>query len=579
VSQSTERRDTPEETALLIYSRAGLITVPLPEGATHVVGRESPADVVVEDASLSRTHARFVHEPGGAGVFVEDLGSTNGTVVRGAKITRTSLRHGMEVRLGDVVVVVQDAAREREEGGLLEEHGDFLGRVDEELVRSRSFGRSMALLVLSSKRGAAATKFAPSVQTLARHVDHFGFYASSMCLLLMPETSREQALAFANGLDVMGISAGIAIGPREGTSSAELLERAVLSLRGEDAPESLRPQDGIVASKSPAMSALLSDLARIAPTKLTVILYGETGSGKDVLARHVHKESGLTGEFRAINCGAIVPTLMESTLFGHEKGAFTGAARTHKGIFEQAHRGTVFLDEIGELPPSAQVALLRVLEARTIQRVGTENDIVVDVRVIGATHKNLEKMVAEGTFRQDLLYRLDGFSATVPPLRDRPQDLRGLVKMFLREANARHGRAATDLTPLAWELLASYSFPGNVRELRNVIERAVVLAREDRIDVRDFPERMRSEIPALESSSPAKASPVSADTVASVAPGSAPGEEPVAGDLRERVKRYEHDLLREALRAAGGNRAKAAEALQIPIRTLFNKLRELDPEP
>lgn len=571
MSESTERRDTPEGTALLIYSRAGLVAVPLPEGVAQTVGRELPSDVVVDDVSLSRTHARFVHEAAESGVFVEDLGSTNGTMVRGAKITRASLRHGMEVRLGDVVVVLQDAAREREDGALLEEHGDFLVRVDEELVRSRSFGRSMALLVLSSKRGAAAAKFAPSVQTLARHVDHFGFYASSMCLLLMPETSREQALAFANGLDTMGIATGIAVGPREGTSSAELLERALLSLRGEDAPESLRPQDGIVASKAPAMSALLADLARIAPTKLTVILYGETGSGKDVLARHIHKESGLPGEFRAINCGAIAPTLMESTLFGHEKGAFTGAQRTHKGIFEQAHRGTVFLDEIGELPASAQVALLRVLEARTIQRVGTENDIVVDVRVIGATHKNLEKMVTEGTFRQDLLYRLDGFSATVPPLRDRAPDLRGLVKLFLRDANARHGRAATGLTDLAWELLASYSFPGNVRELRNVIERAVVLTREDHIDVRDFPERMRS---SPESARLAKVSPAPL----SAAIGAESTALPVAGDLRERVKRYEHDLLREALRAAGGNRVKAAEALQIPIRTLFNKLRELDPE-
>jgi DNA-binding NtrC family response regulator len=404
------------------------------------------------------------------------------------------------------------------------------------------------------------------LRALARPVDRFGFYSPTARLWLLPEIDGAQLEALGMRVRAIGLQGGYALGPRDGASSAELLERALQVYRGETpAAASSLPSDGVIPSSSPIMHALTAQLTKVAPTALSVLLHGETGVGKDVFARWLHRQSGRRGEFRAINCGAIAPSLLESTLFGHEKGAFTGALKAHKGIFEQAHGGTVFLDEIGELPAEAQVALLRVLETRTVQRVGTEDDIAVDVRIVAATHRPLDAMVEAGTFRRDLLFRLDGFSATVPPLRERPEDVAVLTQAFVQEANQRHGRNVRNVSPLAQEMLRQYSFPGNVRELRNSIDRAVVLTETDTLDVGSFPERMR------------KPEPAPAPAQAQIAPP-APTATPEVSDLRARLKEYERQLLRSALQQSGGSRAKAAELLQIPLRTLFNKLKDFEVE-
>ena len=327
------------------------------------------------------------------------------------------------------------------------------------------------------------------------------------------------------------------------------LNRKVLALADE-----VKGQSGdheFVSGPSTAIRKVLEDVHKVAKHSATVLIRGESGTGKELVARMIHRRSEVAdGPFIAVNLAAIPRELVESTLFGHEKGAFTGADRAQRGLFEQAHEGTLFLDEVGELPPAAQVALLRVLETRTFRRVGGDRDVACDVRVVAATHRDLRAMAATGAFRGDLLYRLDGYSVVLPPLRERAEDVPELVRRFVDDANVRHGRAVRGLTPLALEVLQAYPFPGNVRELKNLVERAVVMARGELADAGDLPEHVRA--PAATAAGPA----------------------PADGDLRERVKRYEAELIRAALGAAGGSRAKAAEALGLPLRTLAHKIKE-----
>jgi len=535
----------PAGTTLAVYGPAGKTVVDLPEGGELVVGRAEPATVVVDDPSLSRQHARFFRQ--GADLFVEDLGSTNGTFVRGARVTRAPLLDGYEARLGDVLVVVSDG-RSGGDGAEIS-YGELLEAASAELVRARTFGRPVALLAARFERGAPARGLEQLRATL-RPVDALGLYTGDVALLLLPETDRARAATLAKNLAAFGFAVGAAGSPDDGATAELLLDAALARLAGRSSGESPALDDSVLdSSKNARVRALAEDLQRVARSQLTILVHGETGVGKDVFARLVHRASGRAGPMLATNCGAIPSGLIESTLFGHEKGAFTGADRAQRGLFEQAHEGTLFLDEVGELPPAAQVALLRVLETRTFRRVGGDRDVACDVRVVAATHRDLRAMAATGAFRGDLLYRLDGFSVVLPPLRERAEDVPELVRRFVDDANVRHGRAVRGLTPLALEVLRAYPFPGNVRELKNLVERAVVMARGELADVGDLPEHVRA--PA------AAAAPV-------------PGD----GDLRERVKRYEAELIRAALGAAGGSRAKAAEALGLPLRTLAHKIKE-----
>jgi DNA-binding NtrC family response regulator len=537
----------PPGATLAVYGPTGKQVVELPEAGEVVVGRAEPATVVVDDPSLSRQHARFFRE--GGGVFVEDLGSTNGTFVRGARVTRAPLLDGYEARLGDVLVVVSDGRSAGDGGEGLVSYGELLEAATQELVRARTFGRPVALLAARFDRGAA--RGLEQLRATLRPVDALGLYTRDVALLLLPETDRARAASLAKNLGAFGFATGAAASPDDGATAELLLDAALARLAGRGATDAPALDDSALSSsKNARVRALADDLQRVARSQLTILVHGETGAGKDVLARLVHRASGRAGPMLATNCGAIPSGLIESTLFGHEKGAFTGADRAQRGLFEQAHEGTLFLDEVGELPPAAQVALLRVLETRTFRRVGGDRDVACDVRVVAATHRDLRAMAATGAFRGDLLYRLDGYSVVLPPLRERAEDVPELVRRFVDDANVRHGRAVRGLTPLALEVLQAYPFPGNVRELKNLVERAVVMARGELADAGDLPEHVRA--PAATAAGPA----------------------PADGDLRERVKRYEAELIRAALGAAGGSRAKAAEALGLPLRTLAHKIKE-----
>jgi transcriptional regulator with PAS, ATPase and Fis domain len=277
-----------------------------------------------------------------------------------------------------------------------------------------------------------------------------------------------------------------------------------------------------------------------------VLITGESGVGKERIVRLVHEESSrAAGPFIAVNCGAITETLLESELFGHKRGAFTGATSDRPGLFEAANHGTLLLDEIGEVSPGMQVKLLRVLQEREIRRVGENKSRPVDVRVLAATNRDLAHEVAEGTFRQDLYYRLKVVELHVPPLRDRRDDILPLARLLLADAVVRMARKISGLSPQTADQLLRYGWPGNVRELENAMERAVALARGNRVDLDDLPEEIRQAFP-----------------------------KPVAKEGTVQPRRdIEKDYILAVLKLNGGNQTRTGEQLRIGSATLYRKLK------
>jgi len=314
-----------------------------------------------------------------------------------------------------------------------------------------------------------------------------------------------------------------------------------------------RGQPGIIA-ESPAMRTALARLERVAPTKLAVLLLGESGTGKELAARAVHMLSPrASGPFVAVNCGAIPDQLIESELFGHAKGAFTGAQSAKRGLFEEADSGTLLLDEIGELPLQLQPTLLRALQEGEIRRVGDARNIKVDVRVLAATNRDLSQEVSQGKFREDLFYRLNVVAVKLPPLRERPEELPLLAERFVAQHASRLGIQSKNLSPDALSLLQEWRWPGNVRELENALERALVLSEGDEIEPDALPDEIRG-----------------------ARKPSGPPPTPQEGDLSvKRAQRaLEADLIRRALERTGGNRSRAAELLELSPRALLYKIRE-----
>jgi two-component system response regulator PilR (NtrC family) len=309
--------------------------------------------------------------------------------------------------------------------------------------------------------------------------------------------------------------------------------------------------------KSPPMQRVFDTIKKTAPGRASVLLVGESGTGKELAARALHELSQRADRpFVAVNCGAIPETLLESELFGHVKGSFTGAHVDKQGLFEAAHSGTLLLDEVAELPVAMQVKLLRVLQERKVKPVGGVVEREVDVRIVAATNRDLETEVEKGTFRQDLFYRLDVIRIRLPPLRERREDLPLLVDHFLRKFSAEHGCKVAGVDPEAMQALMAYHFPGNVRELENLIERAVILATGDRLALDAFPSlgRLSAAAPSL--------------TNAPLVPES-------GLDLERVVEDFERSIIISALERTGGNRTEAARLLGVSFRSLRYRLSKL----
>ncbi|WP_035607123.1 sigma-54 dependent transcriptional regulator [Haloferula sp. BvORR071] len=347
-----------------------------------------------------------------------------------------------------------------------------------------------------------------------------------------------------------------------------LLKRALRSRKLEVENRELRQQiadaPGLerLAGKSPAIQRVIEVVRQVAPTKATVLIEGESGTGKEVVAHAIHRLSGRPAEKLVIvHCAALAPQILESELFGHEKGAFTGAIQRRIGRFEQADGGTLFLDEIGEIDPSIQVKLLRALSERTIERVGSNAPVKVDVRLVAATNKNLAAMVARGDFREDLYFRLNVVRIEMPPLRARAEDIVILAGAFLKEFAEENGRPVKPLSDAALARLRAYPWPGNVRELRTAIEHGVVMSNDPVIDLQHLPGSVLGDGPL----------PVLPAAPVTVLPE---GKITLAAPREFNLHALETSAIRSALAQAGGNRTRAAELLGISRRTLQRKLKE-----
>jgi DNA-binding NtrC family response regulator len=310
---------------------------------------------------------------------------------------------------------------------------------------------------------------------------------------------------------------------------------------------------GDLVGESPAMQELFYLIQQVAPTTATVLVTGESGTGKEIVARAIHAASPRkTRPFLAVNCAAMPESLMESELFGHEKGAFTGAVERRPGCFELANGGTLLLDEIGDMPLNTQAKLLRVLEDRKVRRLGSAKEVELDVRVLASTNKALSNSISANTFREDLYFRLNVFEINLPPLRERGQDVLMISRELLNDLNRKHNCSITDLAPDVQSLFTSYNWPGNIRELRNILERAAILCSTGTIGLQHLPRGFAG----------APDAPVRDNSAT------------ITLEAGTTVDAAERSLIELTLRHTGGNRTRAAEILGISAKTLFNKLRE-----
>ncbi|MEO6953920.1 MAG: sigma 54-interacting transcriptional regulator [Polyangia bacterium] len=526
---------------------------PLPAGRALTVGRAKDADIRVEHESVSRRHATLELRDGE--LWVEDLGSANGSIVGGTRLAahvKTQVVAGELVELGAVTALVQSRVGAKPERRI-RSHAYFTARLDE-LCEASPSARHAIIHVGPRAPEHRERVEAAVMETLAsRHL--LARYAPGELELLMEGAGAGEARAWLVTLQQrlgpkVATHHGYACHPEDGRSAHALLGKA----HGHDERPSSTASEPLVLDG--AMRRVYAMVDRIAPSELPVLIEGETGVGKELLAEAVHRASRRRGPLVRINCAAIAESLLESELFGHEKGAFTGATQAKPGIIESAHQGTVFLDEVGELPGPLQSKLLRVLECKQIQRVGALRPRAIDARFVSATNRNLEAEVRAGRFRNDLYFRLNGVTLFVPPLRERPAEVLELAKRFVREAAERIGRGAMRLDRSAEIALTTHAWPGNVRELRNAIERAVLLEDGDQLGATHLP----------------------ATDAASSRPALRETDRPFADDGAERLAPAvlaERARILEALEACHGNQTRAAAQLGMSRGTLLMRLDAL----
>jgi two-component system, NtrC family, response regulator HupR/HoxA len=379
------------------------------------------------------------------------------------------------------------------------------------------------------------------------------------------DKSQRAAIVLADGSRVE-----LAFTPAQGRAPVDLT-RALDALKHElsvaERPKELGPSYRGIVGRSTSMQALFRMIEKVAPTQATVLITGENGTGKELVARAIHQGSArASAPFVAANCSAFNDNLLESELFGHRRGAFTGASFDKRGLFEEADTGTFLLDEVGDMTPALQVKLLRVLQEGTFMPVGGTQTKKVDVRIIAATNRDLAGMVKQGRFREDLYYRLHVVALRTPPLRERGEDLPRLIEWFLHRLCERNGKTKT-LDPLTYEKLKAHRWPGNVRELQNEMERIWVLSGDERTIGPEHLSRTLSAVAPRESIVPLETAP------------SEPGEpqaEPVDEPLQTALERVERQIIERALQKVNGNRTRAAQALGVSRRNLIRKLQQFD---
>jgi len=544
--------------------------IDVPEAGEVTIGRSRGATVVVDHEKVSRLHARFRRY--GDRLDVEDLESRNGTRVNGDKIEGTrTLLPGDEIAIGPATIFVGIASPTVRRTRVADAEA-FEARLEAELDHAHRYRHRVALASLAFSGDSAVVE---AMARSLRAMDLAGDFGGDQFALLLPRLAHDEAEAAIRRLIDEArllradIRAGIAIAPDDGRTVDELLERSRAALRQARTPGALvmaakaaPPQargEGDLIVAAPAMRRIYALVDRIADSSLSVLILGETGVGKEVVAEAIHTRSGRrAGPIVKINCASLPENLLESELFGHERGAFTGADRRKIGFFEAAAGGSIFLDEIGEMAPALQAKMLRVLERKVITRVGGTDEIPVDVRIIAATHRDAEAEVRAGRFREDLYFRLAGFTLAVPPLRDRVEEIIPLAQHFARRVAEELGQPAPQLSEDAQLALRSHDWPGNVRELRNALERAVVVQTSGTISAEDLPERVfdagRRARPPLPDGS-------------------------IRDHLRDQLADLERAAIVEALEQFGGNQTRTAQRLGISRRALIYKMERLGLKP
>jgi two-component system response regulator AtoC len=525
-----------DQVYLILQAQDQREVVPVADGQRLVCGRGEECDVVLKDQKkVSRTH--FTIEREGMILTLKDLDSTNGTKLNGVTVRGNERRlvGGDVIRAGSATLTVAAAS-----GSGLAHHG-ATSRLDLELQRIAAAGGSATLLRIEVPPEAeleALERFTRLLHRVAVVEERDeGLYAALL----------EEGDPAAVGRDVAKLFSGAEVQsarfPGDGASFSELWRAAGKTTQDEDADI---PKGVCVAD--PAMMKVFRVAQRVARTNTTVLVLGETGSGKEVLAEQIHRYSSRAEKpYVRLNCASLPETLLSSELFGHERGSFTGADRRKIGYFEAADGGTLLLDEIGELSLTMQVKLLRVLENRTVLRLGATSEIPVDVRVVCATHRDLQKDVEAGRFREDLYYRVSAFTLVVPPLRERPTEIGLLAELFIRQHAERMGTTPPTIGDAALAAITSHRWPGNVRELRNAIEHAFVMCDGDTILPEHLPESTRG-----------------ADTP--------PSAEQPGGGVRDKLAQIERASIIKALDDEGGNQTRAAKRLGMSRRALIYKM-------
>ncbi len=548
--------------ALLVIDGARSTRLPLPVEGVMVLGRGPSCGVVLEDALVSREHAEIVIAGGEA--TLSDLGSQNGTTLNGRTLTESrAVFAGDVIGIGGAAIVLVGAPAAARGSTLA--LPAFRQRVADESARAQDYGRPFALLALRPPAG----QDLDAVHALLRPLDGLSRPGDGSALLLLPELDPEEALAIAEAATdaLPGLAVGLASCPADGCDPDALLQSsraaADLARPGEivlarSAARRLEIGGAAVLLADPAVLRLYAMVERLAPTDLPVLVLGETGTGKESVARAVHAASGRAeGPIVVVSGAALAEGLAESELFGHERGAFTGAVAARTGWFEAASGGTLFLDEVGELSAAVQAKLLRVLETGRVVRVGDHKERAVDVRVVSATNRDLEAEVAAGRFRRDLYHRLAAAVIRLPPLRERPCDLAVLARHFLESAAARAGRRPPALSAAAMAALSAYAWPGNVRELRLAMEVVAATMVDAIVEPWHLPEKVGA----------APASPTPTLAPAAAASGA-------FAPLAEEIRALERTRMEQALEAAGGARAEAARLIGMPERTFRMKARQ-----
>jgi two-component system, NtrC family, response regulator AtoC len=484
-----------EPLSVLVLSQSFIAIYALPESGEVTVGRSNSVEIYVDDPLVSRRHAILSATPRPT---IRDLGSSNGTCVHGVKLAPGVTR---ELVVGDVVIVGSAALLIQRGAATMHprkfwDYEHFETRLQEECARADRLGSRFSVACLHVGRHVPDVGVRRILATVLRTSDVVGECGPSAYAILIIDAHTDQSRVVLDRIAAdlaeheVVASWGIAQFPDDGRTGEALLAKAQPA--SEHTGTTLAVAEGRIVA-----DAITQDLfrvaERIAAGDISVLIIGETGVGKEVMAEEIHRRSPRADRpFLRLNCGALSESLLESELFGHERGAFTNAVAVKPGLFETADGGVVLLDEIGEMPMNLQVKLLRVIEEKQVRRVGGVKSRPLDVRFIAATNRDLEKHAARGLFRQDLYYRLAGATLNIPPLRNRPGDIEPLARSFLLLASRHLGVPAT-ISPEALALLRAYEWPGNIRELRHVIERAVLLAGNTPITPEHLPvEKVRS---------------------------------------------------------------------------------------